>query len=280
MFITGTGLISNGPNREKQYRRTWIWAKQPAYAMQREQESLHHSRRGNRFHAGVRHEKGLPDSSFPCHTCTTSVAVFAFRIPFTSVSAPSERFSGRKFRRTEIFCRKPEGKRGVPQGRTNFDEEGENRPFRKCLPSDGIAYLLLHLFRLMGQDFHVAADLPAGYPCIYLVGLQIRMPQKTAYGLDGHTVREQYGGGVRMPGYVIGQPYLEAALPAKFLQYDVASAVVRYGEHMTVLGQPLYFFMMRLGMSGLRLDRLISPSTVRRYIRGRQPLALPLPFFT
>ena len=31
----------------------------------------------------------------------------------------------------EIFYRKPKGKRGVPQGRTNFDEEGENRPFHK-----------------------------------------------------------------------------------------------------------------------------------------------------
>ncbi|ABR43973.1 hypothetical protein BDI_3264 [Parabacteroides distasonis ATCC 8503] len=62
----------------RQYRLTWIQAEQPAYAMQREQESLHHSRRGKRSHAGVRHEKGLPDSSFPCRTCTTSVAVFAF----------------------------------------------------------------------------------------------------------------------------------------------------------------------------------------------------------
>ena len=52
----------------------------------------------------------------------------------------------------------------------------------------------------MGQDFHVAADLLVGYPGIYLGGFQIRMPQKTAYGLDGHTVREQHGGGVRMPG--------------------------------------------------------------------------------
>ena len=36
------------------------------------------------------------------------------------------------------------------------------------------------------------------------------------------------GGGVRMPGNMIGQPYLETALPAKFLQYGVASAVARY----------------------------------------------------
>lgn len=39
--------------------------------------------------------------------------------------AHSERFSGRKFHRTEIFCRKPEGKRADPRGRRNFDEEGE-----------------------------------------------------------------------------------------------------------------------------------------------------------
>ena len=81
-------------------------------------------------------------------------------------------------------------------------KKGKNHSSRKCLPSDGIAYLLLHLFQLMGQDFHVAADLLVGYPGIYLGGFQIRMTQKTAYGLDGHTVREQHGGGVRMPGHM------------------------------------------------------------------------------
>ena len=69
-------------------------------------------------------------------------------------------------------------------------KKGKNHSSRKCLPSDGIAYLLLHLFQLMGQDFHVAADLLVGYPGIYLGGFQIRMTQKTAYGIDGHTVRE------------------------------------------------------------------------------------------
>lgn len=33
-----------GWSEKKQYRRTWIWAKPPVHAMQREQESLHHSR--------------------------------------------------------------------------------------------------------------------------------------------------------------------------------------------------------------------------------------------
>ena len=118
-------------------------------------------------------------------------------------------------------------------------KKGKNHSSRKCLPSDGIAYFLLHLFQLMGQDFHVAADLLVGYPGIYLGGFQIRMTQKTAYGLDGHTVREQHGGGVRMPGNMVGQPYLETALPTKFLQYDVASAAARYRKYMIVLGQPL-----------------------------------------
>ena len=36
----------------RQYRRTWIWAKLPVHAMQREQESLHHYRREKRSHAG------------------------------------------------------------------------------------------------------------------------------------------------------------------------------------------------------------------------------------
>lgn len=73
------------------------------------------------------------------------------------------------------------------------------------------------------------------------------MPQKTAYGLDGYTVREQHGGGIRMPGHMIGQPYLETALPAKFLQYGVASAVARYRKYMIVLGQPLVLLYDTLG---------------------------------
>jgi hypothetical protein len=42
--------------------------------------------------------------------------------------------------------------------------------FINTISSDGIAYFLLHLFQLMGQDFHVAADLLVGYPGIYLGG--------------------------------------------------------------------------------------------------------------
>ena len=131
-------------------------------------------------------------------------------------------------------------------GRTLM-RKGKIVRFINTISSDGIAYLLLHLFQLMGQDFHVAADLLVGYPGIYLGGFQIRMPQKTAYGLDGHTVREQHGGGVRMPGNMIGQPYLETALPAKFLQYGVASAVAWYRKYMIVLGQPLVLLYDALG---------------------------------
>lgn len=119
--------------------------------MQREQESLHHSRREKWSHAGVRHEKG------GSRTVLFLVAHALRRSQFS-------------------------------------------------LSSDGIAYFLLHLFQLMGQDFHVAADLLVGYPGIYLGGFQIRMPQKTAYGLDGYTVREQHGGGVRMPGHMGQNP--------------------------------------------------------------------------
>ena len=56
-------------------------------------------------------------------------------------------------------------------------KKGKNHSSRKCLPSDGIAYLLLHLFQLMGQDFHVIADLLVGDARVYLRGFQIRMPQ-------------------------------------------------------------------------------------------------------
>lgn len=46
---------------------------------------------------------------------------------------------------------------------------------------------------------------------------------------------------------MIGQPYLETALPAKFLQYGVASAVARYRKYMTVLGQFLILLYDALG---------------------------------
>ena len=155
---------------------------------------------------------------------------------------PVENFTMRKFstgnRRENAESRR--------DGRTLM-RKGKIVRFVNTISSDGIAYLLLHLFQLMGQDFHVAADLLVGYPGIYLGGFQIRMPQKTAYGLDGHTVREQHGGGVRMPGNMIGQPYLETALPAKFLQYGVASAVARYRKYMVVLGQPLVLLYDALG---------------------------------
>ena len=155
---------------------------------------------------------------------------------------PVENFTMRKFsagnRRENAESRR--------DGRTLM-RKGKIIRFINTISSDGIAYFLLHLFQLMGQDFHVAADLLVGYPGIYLGGFQIRMPQKTAYGLDGHTVREQHGGGVRMPGHMIGQPYLETALPAKFLQYGVASAVTRYRKYMVVLGQPLVLLYDALG---------------------------------
>ena len=58
------------------------------------------------------------------------------------------------------------------------------------------------------------------------------------------TIEERNG---LMPGNMIGQPYLETALPAKFLQYDIASTVARYRKYMTVLGQPLGLLYDALG---------------------------------
>ena len=75
-----------------------------------------------------RHEKGLLDNSFPFSLSHMHYVGRSFRLlnQFSRPSpAHSERFSGRKFHRTEIFCRKPEGKRADPRGRRNFDEEGE-----------------------------------------------------------------------------------------------------------------------------------------------------------
>ena len=172
----------------------------------------------------------------------------SFRLlnPLTSVPALSGVFR-QKISPYGNFLPETEGKRGVPQDGRTLMRKGKIIRFINTISSDGIAYFLLHLFQLMGQDFHVAADLLVGYPGIYLGGFQIRMPQKTAYGLDGYTVREQHGGGVRMPGHMIGQPYLETALPAKFLQYGVASAVARYRKYMTVLGQSLILLYDALG---------------------------------
>ena len=146
--------FSQGKGR--QYRRTWIWAKQPAYAMQREQESLHHSRREKWFHAGVRHEKGAPGQFFSLSHMHYVGRSFRLLNQFSRPSpAHSERFSGRKFHRTEIFCRKPKGKRGVPQGRTNFDEEGENHPFHK--------YHFLRWHRIFPSPSFPAYG--TGFPC-------------------------------------------------------------------------------------------------------------------
>ena len=148
----------------RQYRRTWIWAKQPAYAMQREQESLPHSRREKRSHAGVGHEKGLPDSSFlVAHALrrsqfSPSESLLRPSLRFRSVF-PAENFAVRKFsagnRRENAESRR--------DGRTLM-RKGKIVRFINTISSDGIAYFLLHLFQLMGQDFHVAADLLVGYP--------------------------------------------------------------------------------------------------------------------
>ena len=113
---------------------------------------------GAPFHAVSRHEKGLLDNSFPFSLSHMHYVGRSFRLlnQFSRPSpAHSERFSGRKFHRTEIFCRKPKGKRADPQERANFDEEGGN--FSR---SDGIIDFLLHLFRPTGQDFH--AIVPMG----------------------------------------------------------------------------------------------------------------------
>ena len=86
---------------------------------------------GAPFHAVSRHEKGLLDNSFPFSLSHMHYVGRSFRLlnQFSRPSpAHSERFSGRKFLRTEIFCRKPEGKRADPWGRRNFDEEGEKSP--------------------------------------------------------------------------------------------------------------------------------------------------------
>ena len=93
--------------------------------MQREQESLHHSRREKWFHAGVRHEKGAPGQFFSLSHMHYVGRSFRLLNPSYVRPCVFPSVSGRKIRRTEIFCRKPEGKRADPRGRRNFDEEGE-----------------------------------------------------------------------------------------------------------------------------------------------------------
>ena len=50
-------------------------------------------------------------------------------------------------------------------------------------------------------------------------------------------MRQKYGRGVRVSGYMIGQPHLEAALFAYLFEYLVITAVARNGKHTTVLCQ-------------------------------------------
>ena len=89
---------------------------------------------------------------------------------------------------------------------------------------------------LLGGDFGVN-----------LGGLYVRVPQKAAHRFDGYAVRQKYGRGVRVSGYMIGQPHLEAALFAYLFEYLVATAVARNGKNMTVPSQPLVFLDDTLG---------------------------------
>ena len=139
----------------RQYRRTWIWAKQPAYAMQREQESLHHSRREKWFHAGVRHEKGAPGQFFSLSHMHYVGRSFRLLNPSYVRPCAFGAFFRQKISPYGNFCRKPEGKRGVPQGRTNFDEEGENHPFHK--------YHFLRWHRIFPSPSFPAYG--TGFPC-------------------------------------------------------------------------------------------------------------------
>jgi len=67
------------------------------------------------------------------------------------------------------------------------------------------------------------------------------MSQKAAHRFDGYAVRQKYGRGVRVACNVVGQTYLEAALPAYLFENLVATSVTRNGENMTVPCQPLVF---------------------------------------
>ncbi len=137
-------------------------------------ESLHHSRREG-FHAGVRHER-LPDSFSLSHMHYVGRSFRLLNPSYVRPCALSvfrQKISPRKFsagnRRENAESRR--------DGRTLM-RKGKIIRFINTISSDGIAYFLLHLFQLMGQDFHVAADLLVGYPGIYLGGFQIRMPQR------------------------------------------------------------------------------------------------------
>ena len=148
----------------RQYRLTWIQAEQLAYAMQREQESLHHSRRGKRSHAGYGMKRGSRTVLFlVAHALrrsqfSPSESLLRPSLRFRSVF-PVENFTMRKFstgnRRENAESRR--------DGRTLM-RKGKIVRFINTISSYGIAYFLLHLFQLMGQDFHVAADLLVGYP--------------------------------------------------------------------------------------------------------------------
>ena len=139
----------------RQYRLTWIWAEQPAYAMQREQESLHHSRRGKRSHAGVRHEKGSRTVLFlVAHALrrsqfSPSESLLRPSLRFRSVF-PVENFTMRKFsagnRRENAESRR--------DGRTLM-RKGKNRSFRK--------YHFLRWHRIFPSPSFPAYG--TGFPC-------------------------------------------------------------------------------------------------------------------
>ena len=60
------------------------------------------------------------------------------------------------------------------------------------------ADILLHIFQLVRQGFHVLAYLLGGDFGVNLGGLYVGMPQKAAHRFNGYTVRQKYGRGVRV----------------------------------------------------------------------------------
>lgn len=51
-----------------------------------------------------------------------------------------------------------------------------------------MADVLLHILQLVRQGFHVPAYLLGGDFGVYLRGLDVRVPQQSAHGLNGYTV--------------------------------------------------------------------------------------------
>ena len=120
------------------------------------------------------------------------------------------------------------------------------------LSLDSIANTLFHTLQLMRKGFHIPAYLLVGNPGVYLGGLNIRMSENLAYGFDGYAVRQQNSRCRRMSRDMVGQSGLPHCSPI-FFSFSLQQLLLGMGNTRSSPDKPLYFSIIRLGISNSRI---------------------------